>query len=191
MPHEELVTKISTLRAHVQSLRENSESDEPMLDTIYDTLKELEWSLFLEFHQSEKCLEQLYLFKKGMNSTRELCTTAILVPGFHDVEYEEGEPDCSKMPTYTVSHFAKALVSDEDEDKLTAFLQAQGVLDGDPDMTIYNVEFVEIDITEAHFTALKSGELSLNELCSELFSDCEPDCKSTRKRNKTQRLIES
>ena len=34
MPHEELVTKISTLRAHVQSLRENSESDEPMLDTI-------------------------------------------------------------------------------------------------------------------------------------------------------------
>ena len=60
MPHEELVTKISTLRAHVQSLRENSESDEPMLDTIYDTLKELEWSLFLEFHQSEKCLEQLY-----------------------------------------------------------------------------------------------------------------------------------
>ena len=45
MPHEELVTKISTLRAHVQSLRENSESDEPMLDTIYDTLKELEWSL--------------------------------------------------------------------------------------------------------------------------------------------------
>ena len=37
MPHEELVTKISTLRAHVQSLRENSESDEPMLDTIYDS----------------------------------------------------------------------------------------------------------------------------------------------------------
>ena len=31
MPHEELVTKISTLRAHVQSLKENSESDEPVL----------------------------------------------------------------------------------------------------------------------------------------------------------------
>ena len=119
----------------------------------------------------------IHVFKKGMNSTRELCTraAAVLVPGFHDVEYEEGEPDCSKMPTYTVSHFAKALVSDEDEDKLTAFLEEQGVPDGDPDMTIYNVEFAEIDITEAHFTALKSGELSLNELCSELFSDCEPD----------------
>ena len=63
MPHEELllVTKISTLRAHVQSLKENSESDEPMLDTIYDTLKELEWSLFLEFHQSlakRACMHQ-------------------------------------------------------------------------------------------------------------------------------------
>ena len=51
MPHEELLTKISLLRAHVQGLRKESESDEPMLDTIYDTLKELEWSLFLEFHQ--------------------------------------------------------------------------------------------------------------------------------------------
>ena len=60
MPYEELLTMISTLRAHVQSLKENSESDEPMLDTIYDTLKDLEWRLFLEFHQSEKCLEQLY-----------------------------------------------------------------------------------------------------------------------------------
>ena len=60
MPHEELLTMISLLRAHVQGLRKESESDEPMLDTIYDTLKELEWSLFLEFHQSEKCLEQLY-----------------------------------------------------------------------------------------------------------------------------------
>ena len=60
MPHEELLTMISLLRAHVQELRKESESDEPMLDTMYDTLKELEWSLFLEFHQSEKCLEQLY-----------------------------------------------------------------------------------------------------------------------------------
>ena len=46
MPHKELLTKISLLRAHVQGLRKESESDEPMLDTIYDTLKELEWSLF-------------------------------------------------------------------------------------------------------------------------------------------------
>ena len=40
MPYEELLTMISLLRAqcHVQSLKENSESDEPMLDTIYDTL---------------------------------------------------------------------------------------------------------------------------------------------------------
>ena len=61
MPHEELLTKISLLRAHVQGLRKESESDEPMLDTIYDTLKELEWSLFLEFHcQSERCLDLLY-----------------------------------------------------------------------------------------------------------------------------------
>ena len=77
MPHEELLTMISTLRAHVQSLRENSESDEPMLDTIYDTLKELEWSLFLEFHQSERCLDLLYIhvFKKEINSTRELFTS--------------------------------------------------------------------------------------------------------------------
>ena len=49
MPYEELLTMISLLRAHVQSLKENSESDEPMLDTIYDTLKDLEGSLFLEF----------------------------------------------------------------------------------------------------------------------------------------------
>ena len=81
----------------------------------------------------------------------------------------------AEITTYTVSHFAKALVSDEDKDKLTEFLEEQGVPNGDPDMTIYNVEFAEIDITEAHFTVLKSGELSLNELCSELFSDCEPD----------------
>ena len=83
MPYEELVTKISTLRAHVQSLRENSESDEPMLDTIYDTLKELEWSLFLEFHQSEKFLEQLYTsLKKEINSTRELSAVAVPVLEF-------------------------------------------------------------------------------------------------------------
>ena len=57
MPYVELLTMISTLRAHVQSLKENSESDEPMLDTIYDTLKGLEWSLFLEFNQSEDIVE--------------------------------------------------------------------------------------------------------------------------------------
>eukprot|EP01051_Picozoa_sp_SAG22_P007633 SAG22_NODE_544_length_9280_cov_9.545148_3_plen_140_part_00 len=79
------------------------------------------------------------------------------------------------MPTYTVSHFAKALMSDEDADKLTAFLKAEGVPDGDPNMTIYNVELAGINITEAHFTALKSSELSLNELCSELFSEDKPD----------------
>ena len=48
--HEELLTMISSLKAHVQFLKENSESDEPMLDTIYDTLKDLEWSLLLEFN---------------------------------------------------------------------------------------------------------------------------------------------
>eukprot|EP01051_Picozoa_sp_SAG22_P004694 SAG22_NODE_259_length_13477_cov_10.020407_4_plen_67_part_00 len=53
------------------------------------------------------------------------------------------------MPTYTVSHFAKALMSDEDDDKLTEFLEAQGVPDGDPDMNMYFVDHASIDITEA------------------------------------------
>ena len=57
MPYEELLTMISLLRAHVQSLGQNSETDEPMLDTIYDTLKGLEWSLFLELNQSEVIVE--------------------------------------------------------------------------------------------------------------------------------------
>ena len=58
MPYNELLTMISTLRAHVQSLKEKSESDEPMLDTNYDTLKDLEWSLFLEFDRSKEGLEE-------------------------------------------------------------------------------------------------------------------------------------
>ena len=33
----------------------------------------------------------------------------------------------TSMPFYIVSHFTKALMSDEDADKLTAFLKAEGV----------------------------------------------------------------
>ena len=62
--HKELLIMMSALRCHVETLTDNSESYEPMLDTIYDTLKYSEWSLFLEFHQSEDTLEVFKPFKK-------------------------------------------------------------------------------------------------------------------------------
>jgi len=85
----------------------------------------------------------------------------------------------AETQAYKVLHYAAASIGGSaGYEELVAWMGERGVEFGSLGDEVYTVDVATVHLTAAHFAALKAGDderVDLNDLCSSLLSDEEPD----------------